>query len=677
MLLPYELYVKIFGNLSLYELFNCERVCRYFSHVIKTHPWHNYTIRLTTCNHTRIWWFVSHYNFQKFKIDEENIKLNDDIWGVLSKKQQIIAKAEHITKCFDNYSFEFIRDRMLDFYIIFNSNIRIPVPNDTRMFNHLVKLCGEPNKTLHQVLRCILEELQLDINTKKYIRLDTIVKIPLHTKMLLEENQIAEYLIGNINDIESLNYYLEKFAKGISPRDGAGQFLIDLLRILEKIDQPYVLEEMQKNILNHSWITECVHNLSKCVNDPFLIEPCCKNISTSFGTDPKLDQLFYDIVTTFHNMKGNTHYKFLFVLNVFAAYIKSITKWKNVNTFCQYHPNYLTELLNYNKETKFCLDNEFIRKVIQKQKYQKILQCVRNNTLLRAQLHKVESQLDIDKQSKIRLPDRNLRNSFIKKIIQQQCQIRDTFGWLLQKYYLNDFSKFYHKTTPSINLTELLQKNNTDLAYFIIDNSIRYFLDSVSSPIETLIERGQVNILDFFFKLKHKLLPEKVGFAINSEMNKIIWMVKNVIKFTIEDNPQLNYITYYWKFNRCHLSLDNLQYSGNHIILLLKWVHVRNFELPDYCLANFFYQGIKYRNLHLLQVLHEYFFSRGTTKPVLDENMILIALAFMFDKKYDYNTINNWLFRKGYINTSVKKHAYITDSYLRILRGMSALSYSK
>lgn len=638
--LPYELHVKIFGNLTLYELFNCQNVCHYFEHVIKTNPWHNHIVRLTNTVHIR--WFASNYNFQKFKIDDENLKLTCDIWEVLSKKQKVLAKVTHITKCFDDYPSKFIKSDKRGFYFIFRDCIQISLPNDATLVEHLVSICEKSNGTLHQILKCAIEELHPD--TKEAIYINKTVKLPFHTKMLLDENRITTNYNGCINDMESLNYYLKKFVTNISSCESLAHILISLLKIVGKIDHPYILEEVQNIISNNSWIIECMGYLHKdIIDDTFLTQLGRGKISAWYETNPKFDQLFYTVTTLWRGFKCGSHHKFQFILQVLLPYIKSITQWKNVQNFCLHHPNYLTELANYDAGTNFCLGNEFIRKVIQKEKYQSIWRCIKGNVLLCAQLAEVECKFAIHKGSEIYLPDCNLRDSYIKKTFQTQCQIGDTFSWLLQNYHLQDFRKFYHQNTPPINLITLLQKNNISLIQFIMDNDIRYTLNPTTLEIKMLVEHGQAIVLDFLFE--HKLLPGKKVYNIGLDMNKIVWLVKHVNFFSVTNELHFNYVTCNQQFNGCHIALNNLQFDSNQIVLLLKWIHVRNFEIPAHCLTNIFYQGVRYHNLCLLQVLHKYFFKPNPAiRAVLNGQNILNELHTR-----ECEIIHEWLHKKGYI----------------------------
>lgn len=641
--LPYELHIHIFNNLFLCELFYCMNVCRYFEYIIRTHSWHNHTIKLT--NPENSFRLLSRYNFQRFKIEDTGFKFSDDLWNILSKKNNVRAKITHITSCFDNYSFEFVK-KTKNCYFIFNNNIKIPLPYEFQYISNLVELSGKPDGTIQKILKCIIEDTEP--STRRSISINTSSTVPVHILTLFDSYEIPINHFTNITNVEILKYYLERI-----PRQATFQLiLVYFLGILSKINCTHVLEEMHKVISTHMWIVQYLDHTRPA--NIFFRPLDISTIAEIYMTKYKLyNKIINDSDYLPHST--STQQKFQHLLNEIAVHAKSTTKWKSVKDFCTYHPNYLSELLNYSETTPFLLDDEFIRKIIQKKRYDDIAICISSNTLLNPQFTRIKQHL-ISKTNKIYLPDRKLFCHYKKQLIRGKILNDDTrvYNWLLQNYQSRCFLKFYNKSTQIIDLTQLLLSNNASLAQSIIDNGIRHVCTPNLPQIKQLVKNGDIFTLNFLFK--HELLPNKKIFEVGLNMDRLIWLAKNFHFVSISDKIYFNYITYNNNIYGCHLCLKNLQYDENKIVLLLKWIYMRNLNMPANYILHIFCQGIKYFNLNLLRTIHRHYKHCRTqirsAISTLNKDISLGMTDSQTKKSYQRQDVGKWLYRKGYIKYS-------------------------
>lgn len=493
MSLPFELYTYIFEWLSFEELLDCRCVCHYFNHLIKSHPWNNHLIKLTSQDLSRIHWFLSNYNFRRFKIKSPDIQLNDKIWEILSRRNQIYAKVSHMTDIFDRFSFEIINETSdSDTYFIFSNNILIPYA--LLMINHLIKLKGRPNGTIQKVLAYALG--RLDKKLYPYINTKYVDKMQARVMQLLDSYGIGTsyFVVYNVDNVEQLQYYIHSCLSLKKARSEMHLFLINFLCVVSKIQNVFLLEEMQRIIKSFDKM-----KMFSNVSDLILLSTMMLSntqmdthfsLSLIYKIDPKNDLLCEKILKKMvrhcngrYPFEGSSQVLLPIALDELANHIRNITVWKDVKDFCKYHTNFVYDITHYDADSLFSFGDEFLVKVLQKEKYQHILDCVRTNPLLNTQLVNLlagmKSKPNNSYVTKLNISEQILFSSHKRKLLHVLCldeYVEQVYSWLLIGYNVNTFLGIYQCYGGKVNLTKLLLSKKGELAQYVIDHGIKYNL---------------------------------------------------------------------------------------------------------------------------------------------------------------------------------------------------------
>lgn len=655
-ILPSELLTYIFCELPLDKLFECRRVCTIFNQIIKSYPWSHHKIIIQQENLDKMHWFLLNFNFQWFKIKDPDISLNDNIWYLLLNRSNVKALATHITSVLDDSGFELEKKNASDFYLTFNKCIKIPY--NPFICVHLTKLHSKVNGSLHKILQYSLSELHSSHKNLIELPKDT----ELHIVRTLHAHGVCPQEIIKIRNVETLNYFMTDWLKNrISIGRGSltlHTLLSFLQSILLEIDKIFLVEAFQKKINDPKWIDELIHVITEYVagDKVILVDTLEWRVVPVFGFD-KSTEMYHmrkeiiKQIQTIHkyNWRSRIDIKTVIpeMIKEFTPYVRNMAKWNCIKKFSKYHPDYLTELVNYGTTSLFVLGDALIMEVLQKKKYRNILEILKSNT----NFTKPQNQITLTEM--VSVPN----HRFTTKVMMQQFQhllenAQPVHEWLLRCGFIDEFQYLCNMSpkyfTP-VKLFPILLEGNIDIAQFVLNQKICRIFPEINeeynSSIDMLLARSSV--ITFEFMYQNALLPKIFQIDLQSNVHKIIWTIKHSTELTfVQAN---SFFACYGPLGvkNINIKLNDLDFSSKLMSSLVKWIRLKCFSLPNGVLLTLFYKAIHHRNLNLLNMLHQYYSKR------LHESARHDKIIYCFTKKsfcmYESAHIIEWLWRKKYL----------------------------
>lgn len=708
---PNELLIRIFNFLNTDELFVCMQSCLTFNVIIKSYPWAHlhHKIIITKGNVDILHWFLLNFRFQRFKIRDPTIKLDDRVWELLSERADIRASITHLTKIFDTFTFEIVDKKTqhfdliidecrieydkkclsqyfdvvppillhrvihLDSYIVFNNCIRIPCTEFA--IDYILCLAKQSNGTM----RKIYYHLCSKYNGK-----------PDHCSNCHIYPESVKCNKLTICDTEELQEFLDSlYAKKRTDFLSARCILDSLIDTLSRIRDCFILEKLLKIITQQEWIDSFVKQIKLHENNEKII-----------GSNP-----FHDSSTNKLNQLGgkiwnkvwkkNTHpnadERILFeiahivpkIIKQFSKYSKNFIKWETIDDFRKYHPNYLEDLTYYNKNSLFALDDKFFLSIRNKKKNREIISIVSKNPYI---CNFISQQTENMEKKILNVPIRTLNHQLL--ITFTTNQIYDLFHqghsvdeWILNNGHMECYEKcaayfkkkYTHMLFPSVDIYQLLLNDKKSIMQYILDNKIPYkknILTGGRNPkgptssysIYGLLNKTTVGVLDLLHK--NDILPNGLYYAQYISNNpsdlieKTTWFLDNSKHIFFSDD----YNTYFLIRNKNDISvfinLQDFDFSIGTMYTLIKRICFRRIELSNKKLSEIFYQSCVSRNINLLYMLHEYY--SDSLREILIEDPITHIQKYLKNGEPLHNCmiVIEWLLKKKYSKKTLPNVPY-------------------